>query len=187
MRYNHKLKMNDLFPERQAGGCRFCGKKLNGRQRKWCSKKCSMKAFDELMFAKGSGSHIRAAVYQRDGGICAICNLDCNLIERISTHATSSLENYIIEKLPLEDFQPKFTGKQFIIPADEELKAFLRFARKLWRKTPISFGRSGWEADHILEVVNGGTHHLDNLQTLCVPCHKQKTKNLIKNFNFRQA
>lgn len=32
-----------------------------------------------------------------------------------------------------------------------------------------------WEADHILEWAEGGKTELENLQTLCVPCHKRKT------------
>jgi len=35
--------------------------------------------------------------------------------------------------------------------------------------------QSLWEADHILPLIDGGGHGLDNLQTLCTPCHKQKT------------
>lgn len=35
--------------------------------------------------------------------------------------------------------------------------------------------RSLWELDHIVPLVDGGTHDLDNLQTLCTPCHKKKT------------
>lgn len=34
-----------------------------------------------------------------------------------------------------------------------------------------------WEADHIVAVSNGGgLSGLDNFQTLCVPCHRNKTK-----------
>lgn len=38
-----------------------------------------------------------------------------------------------------------------------------------------------WDADHILEVSNGGGGcELDNFQTLCKECHKKKTKNRTK-------
>ena len=34
-----------------------------------------------------------------------------------------------------------------------------------------------WEADHIVAVAEGGGEtSLDNFQTLCVPCHAEKTK-----------
>jgi len=32
-----------------------------------------------------------------------------------------------------------------------------------------------WEHDHIVPLKDGGSHALDNIQTLCVPCHKAKT------------
>lgn len=38
--------------------------------------------------------------------------------------------------------------------------------------------RSLWEADHIVPRVEGGSNKLDNLRTLCVPCHKAETSKL---------
>ena len=35
--------------------------------------------------------------------------------------------------------------------------------------------RSLWELDHVVPLIEGGSHELDNLQTLCVPCHRKKT------------
>lgn len=35
--------------------------------------------------------------------------------------------------------------------------------------------RSLWELDHVLPLIDGGTHALSNLQTLCVPCHRAKS------------
>lgn len=35
--------------------------------------------------------------------------------------------------------------------------------------------RSLWELDHIVPLIDGGGHELSNLQTLCTPCHKEKT------------
>lgn len=31
------------------------------------------------------------------------------------------------------------------------------------------------EVDHIVPLVKGGTHAVDNLQALCIPCHRDKT------------
>lgn len=36
---------------------------------------------------------------------------------------------------------------------------------------------AGTQVDHIKPKLLGGTDNSDNLQTLCVPCHKQKTIN----------
>lgn len=35
--------------------------------------------------------------------------------------------------------------------------------------------RSLWELDHIVPLIDSGSHDLSNLQTLCVPCHRTKT------------
>lgn len=32
-----------------------------------------------------------------------------------------------------------------------------------------------WQADHIVPLEDGGKHELDNLQPLCIPCHRRKT------------
>lgn len=44
-----------------------------------------------------------------------------------------------------------------------------------------------WEADHVLEVSAGGETSLDNIQTLCVPCHKAKTKKMHADRKFERT
>jgi 5-methylcytosine-specific restriction endonuclease McrA len=37
----------------------------------------------------------------------------------------------------------------------------------------------GWQADHIIPVVEGGGEcGLDNIRTLCTPCHRRETASL---------
>lgn len=38
--------------------------------------------------------------------------------------------------------------------------------------------KSWWEADHVLPVVEGGDSNLDNMRTLCIPCHREATRAL---------
>ena len=38
------------------------------------------------------------------------------------------------------------------------------------------FDESGIQIDHIIEVCNGGTNDITNLQTLCPCCHAVKTR-----------
>jgi 5-methylcytosine-specific restriction endonuclease McrA len=38
--------------------------------------------------------------------------------------------------------------------------------------------KSWWEADHIRPVVEGGDSSLDNMRTLCIPCHRAVTREL---------
>ncbi len=35
--------------------------------------------------------------------------------------------------------------------------------------------RALWELDHIVPLIDGGSHDPSNLQTLCAPCHREKT------------
>ena len=37
-------------------------------------------------------------------------------------------------------------------------------------------GDHATEVDHITNLAQGGTHHPDNLQSLCTPCHRAKTE-----------
>lgn len=41
---------------------------------------------------------------------------------------------------------------------------------KLYQATELP-----WECDHRVPLEDGGPHHIDNLQVLCVPCHRAKT------------
>ena len=43
----------------------------------------------------------------------------------------------------------------------------------------IHHGRkTWWEADHVVPVVEGGDSNLENMRTLCIPCHRGVTAEL---------
>ena len=55
----------------------------------------------------------------------------------------------------------------------------MRTLKALQTAGTIHKGRkTWWEADHILAVVEGGDSNLDNVRTLCIPCHRAVTKEL---------
>lgn len=39
----------------------------------------------------------------------------------------------------------------------------------------VKCGDKATDIDHIIELANGGTDDIENLQPLCSPCHKAKT------------
>lgn len=103
--------------------CRECGKEVQKPRKSWCSKEC----VDQYL---ARTKPIRAQVFARDKGVCAICGDDCSP------------------------------------PPDHP---------------QLKFGYFGeWDADHIVPLCEGGAHSLQNLRTLCRPCHKEETKALAK-------
>jgi len=52
-------------------------------------------------------------------------------------------------------------------------------ALAIWGMKSVAARRSLWDADHILPVAEGGGQcDLDNLRTLCLPCHREATADL---------
>jgi 5-methylcytosine-specific restriction endonuclease McrA len=60
--------------------------------------------------------------------------------------------------------------------------------RKGWRPFLTKKARHTWEVDHIKARYEGGGDELENLRTLCLGCHRLRTKNQIRSWkNDRQA
>lgn len=54
-----------------------------------------------------------------------------------------------------------------------------RRIRELKKQGVVPKGRKSlWEADHLVPVVEGGDSNLDNVRTLCIPCHRRVTSAL---------
>ena len=71
---------------------------------------------------------------------------------------------------------------------DTEWRRARALALRVYGDACVLCGDRATEVDHIVEVVNGGTNDIENLQPLCKACHKQKTaafnsKRMTKNKN----
>lgn len=90
-------------------------------------------------------------VYKRDGGICCLCGIDTSEIYNIMLFIYKTPEEFVLQ------------GKQG--------------GWGIWHtSTPVA---RFWEADHIVPVSEGGgCCGLNNLRTLCIPCHKKETSTL---------
>ena len=61
-------------------------------------------------------------------------------------------------------------------------------ALKMWGVRSVAARRSLWDADHILPVAEGGGQcDVENLRTLCLPCHREATAMLQVRLRRRQA
>lgn len=100
----------------------------------------------ELYLIRRSPRKLREVVWRRDQGVCAKCGRDT-----------------------LNEFRLLCAD---LIARTEGHGAFKRKLSAEWYAQ-----RTGdfWEADHIVPLIDGGSFDLDNVQTLCVSCHREKT------------
>lgn len=111
---------------------------------------CSKKCSDEWTL-RTSPAAMRSRVHSRDKGACALCGTDTEALKR--------------EYLALP--RTSTDGER----------------REAWLEAHgIPYGRASgdfWDADHITPVIEGGGEcGIENIRTLCLPCHKLATREL---------
>lgn len=89
----------------------------------------------------------RSHIFTRDKGVCGSCGVDCVALRR--------------EYLRLGQSVGWDAARAFSIKHNGHV-----VSRDGW-----------WHADHVIAKCLGGTNKMENGMTLCVPCHKAKTKN----------
>lgn len=152
------IKYSIAFPPRKdAEGrylCRTCGVVLDGRKTSFCSQACRDDALIRCW-----PSEARRQVKARDKEVCAGCGLDCAAAKKIIQTAGRECWGQGV----------RWNGQIGRISGYEAVWQFL--ATK-----PRSHL---WEANHIVPVVEGsGGCGLDNLETLCIWCHRDHTAEL---------
>jgi hypothetical protein len=126
--------------------CLWCGSLCEGHLKKWCSNNCAL----EWAIRRSPGI-ARAEVRKRDHGVCSDCGL-----------ATESLENW------LREARPNRGGPAFDSWVEMWIQAL--------GLGPGARARGFWDMDHIQPVSRGGGGcGLENLRTLCIPCHRKHT------------
>jgi 5-methylcytosine-specific restriction endonuclease McrA len=111
---------------------------------------------------RSSTSYARQKVHERDGGVCASCGRDTDAFRQL---------------------RARVRGEWFGYHENPHIRAFWRNLKDALERRLVQAGvvRSSWadhvwEMDHIAPVdTGGGACGLENLQTLCVPCHRRKT------------
>lgn len=129
--------------------CYNCHKPLPKGRTYNCSPECS-----EEWRTKTSPSYMRAKVWGRDHGVCALCRLDTDALQK----------------------------EYRALPRGGSSEEFYRIRRDFRRAHGIPAGREAsdwWDADHIVPVIEGGGEcGLSNYRTLCIPCHQKVTKEM---------
>ena len=155
------------FLDRNHAGekiCIMCGKPLTGRKQTWCG---DPQCWQLQWIRSGDQSEMRRYLFEKEKGICQRCGTDCEMIREV---AKWLLRHHIVDG----------RGKEIGTTSDTCLGlGMLSEFQKLGFPIKVTYhGLHTWEADHIVPLAEGGTHHEDNLQTLCIACHKQDTKEL---------
>lgn len=124
---------------------------MSADHRRWCSERCRKQALHEFSLANDP-VYQRRAVWKRDRGMCAACGRDTLKLRHRLQVATEDEKVLLYHELIHEGYD-RYRLDRFIL----------------------------WEVDHIMPVVEGGGGTgLDNLQTLCSPCHKKKTSAMMR-------
>ncbi len=149
------------FDERNKAGeriCIMCGKALTGRQERWCGdNECSRLVW----IRSGDQGAMRRYLEGKEKGICQECGMDCGLLK------------CVVDWVVRNESEKETSGSCF----DGMTLKGLRDINVPIKITSASTYVT-WEADHIIPLAEGGTHHEDNIQTLCIRCHKKDTAEL---------
>ncbi len=161
-----RLSYRDLGPV-PKGHCTWCRQPVKKPRRSWCGQAC----IDEYLI-RSSPTRARSKTWERDGGCCQLCGLDVGALEQAKrdlVHRTAGTwripgtERYETRRRTQE--QPEWKE------AIAVMVALGYTVTQAWRS-----GEPLWNCDHIVPVSEGGgACGLDNLRTLCVPCHRTVT------------
>lgn len=158
--------------------CRWCDKPCTGRRSSWCSNECR---------DAGSVAYLplREQAHARDEGICQSCGRDTKALEE---HIRGMIRRVDREATDEDDLVRRERVRRRLLKAVRELeeegyKKCFRVHRPHaiaggWTYARVQIRQALWEADHILPKIFGGKDTLENLRTLCVPCHKEVTARL---------
>jgi 5-methylcytosine-specific restriction enzyme A len=133
--------------------CRWCRHEVSPPRKTFCSENC----LHEWRL-RSSVKYLRKFVYERDLGICAQCGIDTRYTRiEIENAAQASMRE---------------SGRWYWEDHPIYLACIAKYELTLKEARGTLF-----HADHIIRVVDGGgLADLSNIQSMCIKCHKIKTK-----------
>ncbi|MFI5399539.1 MAG: HNH endonuclease signature motif containing protein [SAR324 cluster bacterium] len=155
------------LPRGPRGGpcCRRCGREVPPPRLTFCSSDC---LHEHLV--RSSTAYARKRVFERDHGVCQRCGRDTTALPEIYRWAKRHYDDLFPALASLRHWGgPWFERRVFSHFFHGELAALIGVART----------GHAWEMDHELPVAEGGGEcGLENLRTLCIPCHRAVTRDL---------
>lgn len=141
----------------EKGRCNWCDKELTGRQQRWCSSLCS-----DAYGRNHWWGYASKAAKERDGWRCTRCG-----------HAPTEFDEAKPTIGPAPELRP-FAGD---LDAWRRAMFEWRLPLKEWEDRKQAHRRRTQLEVHHIAAAEGAhnrpscLHHLDNLVTLCHPCH----------------
>ena len=147
--------------------CRWCAKPLKGQCTAYCSDECSGEIFTRCTFAS-----LRRRLFSERGGICEGCGIDINALTEFFSWYRRTCRKY---EDKIGNYQLRFVEQW---PFEHELRESLGY------KGQNDF----WECNHKLALAEGGNLvDPDNLEILCLKCHRKHTAALRRRLAKKSA
>lgn len=160
------------YPRQPANKkCRGCHGDVPKGRSSWCSNAC---------YNRYEPKRVRHFCRERDRCVCFHCGKDTEKIRLRFEHARQWREPSQYQFFDGAVFNRDGYDRAFAIALRHERR--WRAAAEKRRKQMIVAGwpyhtcRDWWEMDHIIPYSEGGLTVLENVRTLCVVCHKKRTK-----------
>jgi len=140
--------------------CRWCAKPLKGGSNtSYCSPECQHEIEVRCIWKV-----LAYNIYLRDGCKCQKCGLNIDDLEKFFSWYRKTFRKYS-SVIPGSDSAYGSVAQQQHWPFPDVLRRDLGFPEN-----------HSYEINHIVALVEGGAPlDPDNLETLCVPCHKKHT------------
>jgi hypothetical protein len=114
---------------------------------------------------------LRALVFERDHGQCALCPADTEAVRIGYEGALAAARERHAKVMEAE------TGWRVLV-SGQKMMSEIRTIRSRLNDLGFITGQALWQMDHALSLVEGGKNDLDNLRTLCTRCHAKVTAEL---------
>jgi hypothetical protein len=158
--------------------CRWCKGPVEPPRRVFCSRTCAL-LWDRRL--RGMAA-CRALCRRRDRGVCGSCGLDTAQLRReyraCRLGAITLGNDLAVGPVPdVTKLGRALLGSRLAIEVVYGVGKSAIFTRCGPRVAKaLKAGRSHWEADHVVELADGGDYFdASNLATLCKDCHHRKT------------
>ncbi|XP_048590078.1 DNA annealing helicase and endonuclease ZRANB3-like isoform X2 [Nematostella vectensis] len=139
--------------------CLYCEGRVDygAKGTAWDARFCSYDCKQDYQI-RVSGTSVRRNLFEAEHGVCQLCRLDAHALFQSVKAIPKKERRAFLETSQYKDLPPVNLNRMILEPKEGMF----------------------WEADHIQAVAEGGGEcGMDNFRTLCIPCHRRVTADLL--------